>query len=181
MMITSKKELAKCLETERKIYIPDGTFAEKFITSDISLYIYRFVKLLRKTEYYHNSGGSINKFLYAFYRRRKNRLGVKLGIEIWDNTFDTGLTIDHAGYIVINGMSRIGKNCRLHGDNCIGNDGKTLDSPVIGDNVQIGVGAKIIGNIRIADNCRIAAGAVVISSFDEEGITIAGVPARKVK
>ena len=47
--------------------------------------------------------------------------------------------------------------------------------------MDIGVGAVIIGNIEIADNIIIGANAVVNKSFKEEGITIAGVPARKIK
>ena len=39
---------------------------------------------------------------------------------------------------------------------------------------------KIIGNVKIADNIKIAAGAVVVNSFMEPGITIAGIPARKI-
>lgn len=117
----------------------------------------------------------------SFYRRRKNRLGSKLGIEIWENSFAEGMQIHHSGNIVVNGMARIGKNCQLHGSNCIGNDGKSLDAPVIGDNVEIGVGAKIIGGIRIADNIIIGGGAVVVSSFLESGITIGGIPAHKLK
>ncbi|RHO88707.1 serine acetyltransferase [Ruminococcus sp. AF41-9] len=108
-------------------------------------------------------------------------MGIKLGIEIWDNTFDEGLTIYHAGNIVINGMSKIGKNCKLHGSNCIGNDGKSLAAPVIGDNVRLGVGAKVIGDVHIADDVIIAAGAVVIDSCDIKGATLAGVPAKVVK
>lgn len=51
-------------------------------------------------------------------------------------------------------------------------------APVIGNNVEIGVGAKIIGDIYIADNIKIGAGAVVTKSFYEEGITLVGIPAK---
>ena len=50
-----------------------------------------------------------------------------------------------------------------------------------GDNVDIGVGAKIIGGVTIADNIKIGANAVVTKSFYEEGITLVGVPARKLE
>ena len=70
----------------------------------------------------------------------------------------------------------------MHGNNCIGNAGPhDLRCPIIGDNVMVGVGAKIIGNVNIADGIKIAAGAVVVHSFDEPNITNAGVPAKKVK
>ena len=180
-MITSKKSLKRILEYEKKIYIDENNKVEKLLTYDVSVQIFRYIKLLRKTEYYHNSKGFFHKVLYVLCRRNKNKLGIKLGIEIWDNTFDEGLTIYHAGNIVINGMSKIGKNCKLHGSNCIGNDGKSLAAPVIGDNVRLGVGAKVVGDVRIADNIIIAAGAVVIDSCDIKGATLAGVPAKVVK
>lgn len=180
-MITSKKSLKKILEYEKKIYINENDKVEKLLTHDVSVQIFRYIKLLRKTEYYHNSKGFFHKVLYVLCRRYKNKLGIKLGIEIWDNTFDEGLTIYHAGNIVINGMSQIGKNCKLHGSNCIGNDGKSLAAPVIGDNVRLGVGAKVIGDVHIADDIIIAAGAVVIDSCDIKGATLAGVPAKVVK
>ena len=63
----------------------------------------------------------------------------------------------------------------------IGNNGKDNDCPIIGNNVMIGAGAKVIGPVTIADNIKVAAGAVVVTSFTESGITIGGVPARKLK
>lgn len=92
-----------------------------------------------------------------------------------------GLTIYHNGPVVINNNSKIGSNCRLHGDNCIGNDGINDACPVIGDNVEIGVGAKIIGGVKIGNNIKIGAGAVVVSDFLQDGSIIGGVPARKIK
>ena len=66
-------------------------------------------------------------------------------------------------------------------DNCIGNKGpKSSPCPIIGNNVEIGVGAKIIGGVTIADDIVIGAGAVVVDSFLEKGIIIGGVPARKL-
>lgn len=149
--------------------------------------IWQYQNILRKTEYFFlqkkNKGGIINWITYMYYISRLNRLGERLGIEIGLNTFKKGLLIYHYGSIVVNEKSKIGKNCRLHGDNCIGNSGNEGDNrcPVIGDNVMIGVGAKIIGDVYIANNIKIAAGAVVVTSFNEENITIGGVPARKLK
>ncbi len=180
-MIKTKTDLKNCIKKDKSVYFRKSEYPELLLTGDVRLKIYKFVKLLRYTEYHHNKFGFVHKVMYALYRRRKNKLGIRLGIEIWDNTFDEGLHIYHAGNIVINGNSNIGKNCRLHGDNCIGNTGKSEDSPMIGDNVDIGVGAKIIGKVTIADNITIAAGTVVVNSFEEKGITIGGVPARKLK
>lgn len=90
------------------------------------------------------------------------------------------MIIFHTGNIVVNGYSRIGKNCKLHGDNCIGNNGISEATPRIGDRVDIGVGAKIIGDIEIADDIVVGAGAVVNRSFLTPGIVIAGIPAKEI-
>ena len=66
-------------------------------------------------------------------------------------------------------------------NNCIGNNGLTNLCPKIGNNVDVGFGAVIIGDIEIADDIKIGANAVVNKSFLEPGITIAGVPAKRVK
>lgn len=73
---------------------------------------------------------------------------------------------------MVNGWARIGKDCQLHGDNCIGNNGKSLKAPRLGNRIDIGVGAKIIGDIELADDIVIGAGAVVNKSFLTPGITI---------
>ena len=181
-MLTEKKQLYACLKAEKELYLPKAACFERIVTSDNQYKLYQFVRLLRLTEYhYNNRMKGIHKILYCVYRNRKNVLGRKLGIEMWENTFDQGLQIYHAGNIVINGKARVGRNCRLHGSNCIGNDGKTLGAPVVGNNVRLGVGAKIIGEIQLADDITVAAGAVVIHSCMIPGAVLAGIPAKCVK
>lgn len=155
---TSRKNILKC-----------------FLLREHEWYIYKFQKLLRKEEMANNYIAKI------YYRRRKNILGRKLGFTIPAGVFGNNLHIWHYGNIVVNGGSRVGEGCILHGDNCIGNDGKSYACPVIGNNVDIGVGAKLIGDIVIADDIVIGAGSVVISSFTEREITIGGIPARRIK
>jgi len=182
-VINTKQDIKRYLAVERKLYLSPSRvgYLKQVIAGDVKVKIFRFVKLLRKEEYYHRRAGLVGKLCYYYYHCRRNRLGTKLGLEMWDSCFDEGLYIAHAGNIVVNGKSRIGKNCILHGSNCIGNDGKSSACPVIGDNVRIGVGAKILGGVTLADDIKIGAGAVVLNSFDEPGITIAGVPARRVR
>ena len=55
------------------------------------------------------------------------------------------------------------------------------DAPIIGNNVEVGFGAVIIGKVKIADGIKIGANSVVANSFLEPNITIAGVPAKKIK
>lgn len=54
-------------------------------------------------------------------------------------------------------------------------------APLIGDRVYIGTGARVLGNISIADEVVIGANAVVTKDITEPGITVAGIPAKKVK
>ena len=184
-MISTEIELKHILTLEKSFYISSNykDFLVNWFCNEKFNAIWIYIKFLRKTEFHYNNSQKnvFHSFEYLFYRRLKNKTGLKLGIEIWENSFDKGLKIHHAGNIIVNGMARIGINCQLHGSNCIGNDGKSLKAPIIGDNVEIGVGAKIIGDVFIANNIKIGAGAIVISSFYENGITIAGVPAKKVK
>jgi len=90
-----------------------------------------------------------------------------------EGAFGPGLSIGHTGIIV--GSAHIGKNCRLHGQNCIGS------GAVIGDNCELMVGAKVFRPARLANGITVAAGAVVLGTFEEEGITIGGIPARKLR
>ena len=64
--------------------------------------------------------------------------------------------------------------------NCIGNDGSSNDAPIIGESVDIGVGAKIIGNVKVANEIKIGANAIVTKNFNDVGSTLVGVPAKKI-
>lgn len=181
-VIQTRSDLKRYLSVEKAFYLPQKRALEWILTSDNSYQIYRYIRFLRITEYHYNNRKNIfNKFLYALYRRKKNILGRKLGLELWENSFSAGLKIAHAGNIVVNGHCKIGENCILHGSNCIGNSGLSSEVPMLGKNIRIGVGAKIIGNVCLADNIIVAAGAVVVKSCQIEGAVLAGVPAKVVK
>lgn len=142
-------------------------------------YIDRYIRFLRKEEHY--TAQEPNKVLCFWYRGRKNRLGSRLGFVISAGCFGEDLRIEHYGSIIVNPKARIGRGCVIHGNCCIGSDGGYPDdSPVIGDNVDIGQNAQIIGGIRIADNVRIGAGAVVVKDILQAGVTVVGVPAKIV-
>ena len=111
-------------------------------------------------------------------------LSVRLGFSIGPNIFGPGLAIVHYGLIVIDPTTRIGRNCRIHQGVHIGGAAQFVDpaelykySPRIGDNAYLGPGAKLYGPIRLGDNVTVGANAVVTKSFEEAGLTLAGVPA----
>lgn len=87
-----------------------------------------------------------------------------------------GLIIHHFGGIILNSNTVIGKNCTLRHNVTIGNRSEIDDVPIIGDNVNIGVGAVLIGRIRIGNNVNIGANAVVLKDVPDNS-TAVGVPA----
>lgn len=182
-MIQSKQDLKDYIREDNSWYEP-ASVREK-LTAKTGHYpgrqLCKYLIYLRKQEYYINTaGGNKIKGLFGLiYEGKKNKLGEKLGMEIGPNCFGKGLQIYHAG-IVVNPAVRAGEHCSLHGGNCIGNNGITDVNPSLGNNVDIGYGAVLIGDIRIADDCVIGANAVVNHSFIEKGSRIAGVPAHKI-
>lgn len=182
-MIKNKSKLYEYIAEDNLFAKTNGRQKYMRRVHDTEYYISKYLVYLRKQEYYINTADSnaIKKLIGLYYEKKKHDLGNKLGFYIGPNCFDKGLTIFHHGTIIVNPSARIGQNCKLHGNNCIGNNGTTEDCPDIGDNVDIGFGAVVIGDIKIADDIKIGANAVVNKSFTEPGITIAGVPAKKVK
>ncbi len=144
--------------------------------------IWKFQRVMRGLEYYSNCKVSILAGVYRrILRYRYNRLSLKLGFSIPINTFGPGLRLIHHGAVVVNDNARIGANCLVNACVVIGcAAGAPEAAPVMGDNIFIGAGAKIIGAIEIANDIAIGANAVVMHDFTEPGITIAGMPAKKV-
>jgi serine O-acetyltransferase len=140
-------------------------------------YVRLFLIALRSEEFY--SYVHANKFFKYYFRRKRNILGRKLGFFIHPNNFNLGLKIYHYGSIIIHPNARIGSNCTIHGNCCIGSKGSYPDYvPIIGDNVDIGQGAQVLGGITIANGVKIGAGAIVTKSILQEGVTVVGIPAR---
>ena len=146
--------------------------------------VWRFQRLLRRLEYMMNCrrhGGLFGRLVHKYWSLRFHQQSVRCGFDIPPNTFGPGLSIAHRGTIVVHPDARIGANCRIHVDVVIGTRPGPLELvPTLGDNIYIGPGAKIFGDILIGDNTAIGANSVVNRSFPQGNMTIAGVPARKV-
>lgn len=100
--------------------------------------------------------------------------GIELPCEV---QIGRNFVIDHFGGIVISGYTRIGDNCRIRTGVVIGLQRiEEPCAPVIGNNVDVGVGAKILGPISIGNNVVIGANAVVISDVPDNSIAV-GIPA----
>ncbi|AFI84249.1 serine O-acetyltransferase [Methylophaga nitratireducenticrescens] len=90
-----------------------------------------------------------------------------------------GLSIPHPNGIVIHPSSLIGVNCLIHQQVTIGVKRGDPGAPIIGGHVDIGAGAKIIGNITIGEHALIGANAVVIKDVPAYAI-VAGIPAKVI-
>lgn len=89
-----------------------------------------------------------------------------------------GVSFGHRLGIVITKNARIGSRCKIRHQVTIANSGK--GGAVIGNDVSIGAGAKIIGAVRIGSGAKIGANAVVVHDVPDDA-TVVGVPARVVR
>lgn len=87
------------------------------------------------------------------------------------------LFIDHGMGVVIGETAVIGDDCLIYHQVTLGGMGAKNEKrhPTLGNNVMVGTGAKVLGNIHIGDNVKIGANCIVIKSV-EAGNTIVGVP-----
>ena len=104
------------------------------------------------------------------------------GIEIHPGAkIGEGLFIDHGMGVVIGATSEIGDNVPLHPGVTLGGTStqRVKRHPTLENNVMVGVGAQIIGNITIGENSKVGAGSVVLNSVPPNA-TVVGVPGRVV-
>lgn len=102
----------------------------------------------------------------------------KTTLEITTRDIGGGLLIQH-GFSTIISAERIGKNCKIYQQVTIGYN-HDLKAPVIGENVEICCGAKVIGGITVGDNVLVGANAVVVTDVPPNSV-VAGVPARVIR
>ena len=114
---------------------------------------------------------AVYKILYKFVQILT---GIELPCEV---KIGRNFVIDHFGGIVISGYASFGDNCRIRNGVVVGL--RHVDEPCapqIGDNCDIGAGAKLLGNIHIGNNVAIGANAVVLTDVPDDHVAY-GVPA----
>jgi len=105
------------------------------------------------------------------------------GIEIHPGaTIGQRFFIDHGSGVVIGETTEIGDDVLLYQGVTLGGTGneKGKRHPTLGNNVVVGSGAKILGNIRIGDNVKVGAGSVVVKPVPDNS-TVVGIPGRVVR
>ena len=111
---------------------------------------------------------------HVVYKLVQVLTGIELPCEV---EVGRNFVIDHFGGIVVSGYARFGNDCRIRTGVVVGL--ARVDDPCapqIGDNVDIGAGAKVLGRITIGNNVLIGANAVVVRDVPDDSIAV-GVPA----
>lgn len=116
-------------------------------------------------------------FLYRrLFIRVRNRYGIELPFSA---QVGRRVTLEHAHSIVIHGNSVIGNDCYVRQGCTLGNKSldAPFDAPVLGDRVNVGAGAKLLGNVIVGDDATIGANSVVVKNVPE-GAVVMGIPAQ---
>ena len=175
IMIKTKKDLChyvKCDMTRNKVKMGGVNWLKILCNPRLC-----FTLNLRWYEYYHNQDRKslLVRFFELWHYLIHKHLSYKLGYTIYANNFGPGLYLGHYGTIVVNKACRIGANCTINVCVNIGMGGS-----VIGDNVYIGPGVKIIKPIHIGNNVMIGANAVVTKDIPDNSVAM-GIPATVVR
>ena len=121
----------------------------------------------------------LRKIFSALYKVLFKLVQVITGVELpCEVSVGKNFRIDHFGDIIISGYASFGDNCIVRNGVTVGL--KNIEekvAPTVGNSVNIGAGAKLLGPIRIGNNVEIGANAVVITSVPDNCIAV-GIPAR---
>ncbi len=178
MAITTKAELNECIKADLFRYCgrTDKKALRKYRRCSGG---FRFTYYMRMCAYYRRQK-LLKYILFPYYRLKKNKSGQRNGFDIYENTeIGKGLHIAHFGCLIIHADAVLGENVSLSHGVTVGQtikDGKAL-TPVIGNNVYLAPGAKVIGGIKIGNNVAVGANAVVTHDVPDNAV-VAGVPAR---
>lgn len=121
-------------------------------------------------------GGGLNLFkaLWAFYKVRKieHKFNASVGLEFGSGAIYEGIpNLPHGlSGVFISPKAVIGKNCTIFQQVTIGQ--AHGEAPVIGDNVFIGAGAKVIGGIHVGDNVKIGANCIVVEDIPDNSTVV---------
>ena len=173
-MIKSKRDLKYYMECD-KVAMGKKKRAKPWNDTYYFLYVYRNYEY-----WYNNNDHLLGKVVALLWHIKYKKISMKCGFSIPINCIGPGLALPHYGTIIISSNVIIGENCKIHAGTNIGATSGKEEAKKIGNNVYIGPGAKLIGEGYISDNVVIGANSVVIGSVEEKGITVGGVPAKKI-
>lgn len=140
-----------------------------------AIWVYRFGRRVDRRE-----PGPLKRMLTSIYWPLFRMVETTVGISLPKSAvIGPGLRIWHFGGIFIHGDAVIGANCTLRQGVTIGNRVEGGPVPTIGDDVELGAYAQVLGGVRIGNGCRIGALSVVLTDMPD-GATAVGAPARVI-
>lgn len=115
----------------------------------------------------------------SLYRHVRNVYGIDLPYTV---QLGRRVIVEHQSGIIIHGDSVIGDDCILRQGVTLGNRylDRPFDAPKLGERVNVGAGAKVLGAVQIGDGASIGANAVVLQDIPA-GQTAVGIPAKLLK
>lgn len=189
-MIKTKKDLKFFLEQDARKYSIQAHFSWGKVKYNLLAHprinngvVWRHIKALRYYEYYSNQSMPLslwNQACLMYYAHKLRKLSYKTGFQMAPNVIGPGVTIFHYGPIICNAKARIGANATLNPNITIGHKVPGGPAPIIGDNVFIGSGARVIGGVHVGNNVTIAPNAVVTHDV-EDNVVVGGIPAKVIR
>lgn len=142
----------------------------------------RFLRVLRNTEYFYNNrqNSLLHRILYILWRIHLKRVSFRYKIYVGLNTCGPGLRIVHISGGVHLNCIKIGENFTVSSGVIVGKKGDNEHRAVIGDNVELAIGSKVIGKVNIGNNVIVAPNSVVIKDVPSD-VAVSGVPAVIIK
>lgn len=188
-MITSKVILKEYIAADKsrnmvncsRKYLLIEPFLSLFGVVRESFYVRKYLLVLRKLEYYINVRTHFEwgYLMRIYYTIKWKRLSNKYGIYIHPNTVGKGLYIPHFnGGIQLNCIS-MGDFCSVSSGVVVGNKGSQDNRAIIGNNVGLTIGCKVIGKVVLGNNVIVAPNSVVIKDVPDNAI-VSGIPAKQI-
>ena len=182
-MIRTRKDLHDYIKADFASQDMKHPFWAKYTFGE-NYAMYRYMRTLRKLEYYTNlKPNVISTVLKSFYLLKYRRNCLKYQIHISPNIVGKGFKIVHPGFRRVDAVvKRIGSNCTILPMVLFGKKKPDVQMGCIevGNNCYLGAGCTILGPVKIGDNVTIGAGAVVTRDIPD-GCTVTGVPAKIIK
>lgn len=180
-MISSYKQLKEYIAADESRYNIRHPKILGRLLNDEAYYVLRYLKVLRYLELYTNKKKRYWEYpLFVYYLIKHRQLSYKYRIHIEPNSLGKGVYIPHFQGGIFVCRCKVGDYCTISSGVVIGTKTGQKKTAVIGNNVEITLGVKIIGDVTIGDNVIIAPNSVVVKNIDANTI-VSGIPAKFLK